>query len=531
MGTPDKDADRIIGIDLGMTSLITAYVPGPGQAPKVIPAEKNLPTLAAVVALKDGNRPVVGRAAHDMLTTNPAQTITGIKRLLGRKAKSQAVRDLDARVGFDITEGKNGEAVVKVGDKELRIPELAGILLDQSRRFAEKFLGEPIRQAVIAVPAYFNDVQKAAVKEAGELAGLKVRKLVHEPTAVALAYGYNKGGDARVVIVDMGGIRLDVSVMEIAGNVFDVVATGGDPYLGGSNIDAKIAEWILTNIKKKHGKDLSQEPRLLQKVRTAAEQAKRELARCKAVDLQIPLSVGSKETKAKVGNLRLHLSTVEELADDIVRRTLETIRRTLAERNLKVTDIDDVILVGGATRMPLLKTRVEALFGKEARQSIPPEEVVALGAALLADSLRKEKQVQVDVVESAVGIALADGRFMRIIDKDSKLPITRRVMIPTVRDNQKALELDLFEGDAEDILDVEYLGTVVYREIAEAKAGEAKVIVDMALDQDRVLRISSPEPGRDKEVFEFRCEGHKSRKESQKQRPVFGIAQGVPTGG
>jgi molecular chaperone DnaK len=387
---------------------------------------------------------------------------------------------------------------------------------------------------VIAVPAYFNDVQKAAVKEAGELAGLKVRKLVHEPTAVALAYGYNKGGDARVVIVDMGGIRLDVSVMEIAGNVFDVVATGGDPYLGGSeHRRARSPSGSCTNMQEKTRQGpLSDEPRLLQKVRTAAEQAKRELARCKAVDLQIPLSVGTRRPRPRSRNLRLHLATVEELARRrSCTRVLETIRRTLAERNLKVTDIDDVILVGGATRMPLLKTRVEALFGKEARQSIPPEEVVALGAALLADSLRKEKQVQVDVVESAVGIALADGRFMRIIDKDSKLPITRRVMIPTVRDNQKALELDLFEGDAEDILDVEYLGTVVYREIGEAKAGEAKVIVDMALDQDRVLRISSPEPGRDKEVFEFRCEGHKSRKEPNKQRPVFGIAQGVPTGG
>jgi molecular chaperone DnaK len=524
------DSDRIIGIDLGMTSVISAFVPGSGQAPKVIPAEKNMPTLASVVAFKDGNRPVVGRAAHDMLTTNPAQTVTGIKRLLGRKAKSQAVRDLDARVGYDITEGKNGEAVVKIADKEIRVPEIAGILLDQARRFSEKALGEQVRQAVIAVPAYFNDVQKAAVKEAGELAGLKVRKLVHEPTAVALAYGYNKGGDARIVIVDMGGIRLDVSVMEIAGNVFDVVATGGDPYLGGSNIDARIAEWILANIKKKHGKDLSQEPRLLQKVRTAAEQAKRELARCKAVDLQIPLAVGSKDSKAKVGSLRLHLSTVEELADDIIKRVLDTIKRTLAERSLKVSDIDDVILVGGATRMPLLKNRVEALFGKEARQTIPPEEVVALGAALLADSLRKEKQIAVDVVEEALGIALADGRYMRIIDKDSKLPITRRVMIPTVRDNQRVLELDLFEGDGDEILDVEYLGTVVYREISEAKAGEAKVIVDMALDQDRVLRISTPDPGRDKEVFEFKCEGHKSRKDKKKLRPIFGIAQGVPTG-
>lgn len=526
----DHKSDRIIGIDLGMTSVIAAYVPGSGQPPKVIPAEKGLPTLASVVAFKEGGRPVVGRAAHDMLTTAPGQTVTGIKRLLGRKAKSQAVRDLAARVGFKIIEGKNGEAAVQINERDIRVPEVAGILLDQVRRFSEKHLQEQVRQCVIAVPAYFNDGQKAAVKEAGELAGLKVRKLVHEPTAVALAYGYNKGGDARIVIVDVGGIRLDVSVMEIAGNVFDVVATGGDPYLGGANIDARVADWILQNIKKKHGRDLAQEARLLQKVRTAAEQAKRELSRCKAVDLQIPLTVGTKDKKAKLGLLRLHLSTVEELGDDIAKRVLDTIRRTLADRGLKVADIDDVILVGGATRMPLIRKRVEQLFGKEARCNLPPEEVVSLGAALLADSLRRDKPAGVDVVKSPIGIALADGRYMRIIDKDSKLPITRRVMIPTVRDNQRTLELDLFEGDAEDIIDTEYLGTIVYGEVEEAKAGEAKVVVDMSLDEDRLLRISSPEPGREGESFEFKTSGHKSRKK-KKAKPYFSLARQTEEGG
>lgn len=518
----------IIGIDLGMTSVVAAYVPGPGQPPRVIPAEKGLTALASVVAFKDGGRPVVGRSARDMLTTAPSQTVTGIKRLLGRKASSQAVRDLAARVGFTIIEGKDGEAAVRVGDRDIRVPEVCGILLDQVRRFAEKHLGEPVRQCVIAVPAYFNDVQKAAVRDAASLAGLKVKKLVHEPTAVALAYGYNKGGDSRIVIVDMGGIRLDVSVMEISGNVFDVVATGGDPYLGGANIDTRIADWILGNIKKKHGQDLEGEVRLLQKVRTAAEQAKRELSRCKAVDLQIPLSVGTRDEKAKLGLLRLHLSTVEELGGDIVKRVLDTVRRTLGERGLRPGDVDDVILVGGATRMPLLKSRIERYFSKEARHNLPPEEVVALGAALLADSLRRERPAPQDVVERAIGIALADGRYMRIIDKDSKLPITRRVMIPTVRDNQKILELDLFEGDGDDILDAEYLGSVVYQGIEDAKAGEAKVVVDMSLGPERVLKITSPEPGRDAESFEIPAHGHGARPKDAPPPPRFVVAKGRP---
>lgn len=520
--------ERIIGIDLGMTSVAAAKVVAPGQPPRIIPSERGTPALASVVAFREGDRPVVGRAARDMLTTHPGRTVTGIKRLLGRKASSQAVRDLAARVGYSIEANPDGDAVVRVDGRDLAVPEIAAVLLDQVRRFAEADLGSSITSCVIAVPAYFNEAQKAAVTEAARLAGLGVEKLVHEPTAVALAYGFNKGGDARVVIVDMGGIRLDVSVMEIAGNVFDVVATGGDPYLGGANIDARLSDWILQNIKKKHGKDLSREPRLLQKVRTAAEQAKRELSRCKAVDLQIPLAVGAKGHKVKVGVLRLHASILEELAESVIRRVVDTVERTLDERGLRASDIDDVLLVGGATRMPLLRRRVQAFFGREPRSTLPPEEVVALGAALLADSLGRERGGEVDVVDTAIGIALADGRFMRIIDRDSRLPVTRRVMIPTVRDRQRTLEVDLFESDDDDIIDAGFLGTVVYPGIAEAPAGEAKVVVDLSLDVDRVLRVSSPEPGREGEMFEWPVEGHADRKNGAAPTPTLRVAQTVP---
>ena len=529
MSDSDGDAeDRIIGIDLGMTSVIAAQVPVIGHAPKVIPSERGAAALASVVALRDGDRPLVGRAARDMVTTHPHHTITGIKRLLGRKANSQAVRDLANRVGFEVAAGPEGEARVRIGDRRVRIPEIASLLLEQVRRYAETELGSPIKNCVVAVPAYFSEVQKLAVREAAQLAGLNVKKLVHEPTAVALAYGFNKGSDARVVIVDMGGVRLDVSVMEIAGNVFDVVATGGDPYLGGANVDARIAEWILQSINRKHGQDLSREPRLLQKVRSASEQAKRELSRCKAVDLQIPLAVGNKDERVKVGLLRLHANTLEALAESIIRRVTDTIARTLSERGLQPSDIDDVLLVGGATRMPLLRRRVHALFDQEPRSSLPPEQVVALGAALLADSLRRVKKQTPDVLEVSVGIALADGRFMRIIDRESRLPITRRVMIPTVRDQQQCLELDLFESTEEDIIDATYLGTIVYQGIAPAVAGEAKVVVDLTLEVDRTLRISSPEAGREGEEFELAIIGHRSRKKSATPEPSFYVAQEMP---
>ncbi|MBK8012751.1 MAG: Hsp70 family protein [Deltaproteobacteria bacterium] len=522
--------ERVIGIDFGMTSVVAAYVPGSGQPPRIIPTENGLSTLAAVVTLRDdGGRPVVGRSAQELLTTEPAHTITGVKRLLGRKIKSQAVQDLAARAGYRIVEGPSGEAMIQLGDRQLSIPEIASLLLNHTRWFAEQHLKEPVRHCVIAVPAYFNDQQKTAVREAASMAGLKAKKLVHEPTAAALAYGYNRGTEARIVVVDMGGVRLDVSVLEISDNVFNVVATGGDPYLGGANIDSRIADWILTTIKRKYGRDLVQHPRLLQKVRIAAEQAKRELSRCKAVDLQIPLATGTKDAKTNLGLLRLYAPTVEEQSESVVVRVIETIRHTLAERSLRIADIDDVILVGGTTRMPFIRRRIEAFFEREARASLPPEEVIALGAALLGESLRPERSAPpTDVVKASIGIALADGRYMRIIDKDSKIPITRRVMIPTAHDNQRVLEVDVFEGEAEDILDTEYLGTIVYQGIADAKAGDARVIVDMAINHEHALSISSPEPGRDGESFEIATTSLAQRK-GHKIKADFRVAKGRPS--
>lgn len=522
-GPAIKPNEPIIGIDLGMTSVVAAYVPGPGQPPQVIPGEKSQTALPAVVGFKPGKGPVVGRSAQEMVTTAPQHTVSGIKRLLGRKLSSQAVRDLAQRVGFKIVEGEDQEAAIEIDKKRIPVPEVAAVLLRQIKQYAEAHIGEKVSSCVVAVPAYFNDVQKNAVKEAGKRAGLEVLKLVHEPTAVALAYGYNKGGDARIVILDMGGIRLDVSVMEITGNVFDVVATGGDAYLGGVVLDARVGEWILTHIKKKFGKDLTAEPALLTKVRTAAEQAKRELSRFKAVDLQIPLTVSKKGQKGEIGALRLTLETVERLAGDLVERVVALTRHVLSERGLSVADIDDVILVGGATRMPLLKTRVAQAFGKEPRANLPPEEVIALGAALLGDSLKREAGGQIEVLKEPIGIALSDGRFMRIIDRDSRLPITRRVMIPTVRDNQRTLEVDLFQGESEDILNTEYLGTIVYRGIPEAKAGEAKVVVDLVLGADRMLTVTSPEAGRDKEKFVM-----PTKDSREKIEPRFLVANGLP---
>jgi molecular chaperone DnaK len=501
--------EPIIGIDMGMTSVIAAWVPTTGEPPEVIPAERGQPALAASVTFREGGAPVVGRAAQDALTTDPQHTVTGVKRLLGRKIGSQAVKDLNARVGFAIVEGEDGDASIEIRGRRYTPAEIAGLLLAQARKFARTTTGRAVKRCVIAVPAYFSNVQKDAVREAGRIAGLEVVKLVHEPTAVALAYGYNKTGDARIVIIDMGGVRLDVSVMEITGNVFDVVATGGDAYLGGANLDARLTEWILASVQKKYGRDLRGEPTLLMKVRTAAEQAKRELSRFRAVDLQIPLAVGAKG--ADIAQIRLTREVVEQLGEDIAQRVVGLVDHVLSERGLVPEDVDDVILVGGATRTPLLRNRITQAFGKEPRSSLAPEEVIALGAALLADSLSRANAAAVDVVRVPIGIALSDGRYMKIIDKDSRLPITRRVMIPTTRDNQRSVEVDLFEGEGPDIMEVDYLGTVVFPDVPEAKAGDSKLVVDLVLDVQRVLAVTSPEDGRVGERFEFRTREHAQR--------------------
>lgn len=523
-----KKPSPILGVDLGMTSAVAALVSSGGETPQVVPLEKGLTAMAAIVSFPAGRSPIIGRAARDLVTTAPAETVTGVKRLLGRKLDSQAVRELSTRVGYQLGAGADGDAVILAGGRQLTPPEVAGQILARVAQLATEQLRVEISRCVLAVPAYFNNVQKAAIKEAARLAGLEVVKLVHEPTAVALAYGYNRSGDSRVLILDMGGIRLDVSLMEITGNVFDVVATGGDPYLGGANLDARIAEWILANIKKKFGQDLAQEPRLLMKVRTAAEQAKRELSRFKAVDLQIPLEHVAKGQRAQIGQLRLKAEVVEKLAEELVSRVITVIRHVLKDRGLGPKDIDDILLVGGGTRLPLLRRRVAELFGKEPRSDLPPEEVIALGAALLADSIARGVGADDMVVKEPVGIALADGRYMRIIDRDSKLPITRRVMIPTVRDDQQCLELDLFQGAGEDIMDNEYLGTVVYRGIQPAKAGEAKVVVDLALDSSGLLLVTSPETGREPDKYEFRTK-NVAGEPPPTPEPVFHVARGTAT--
>ena len=523
-GTPQGDSDEapIIGIDLGMTSIVAAHVQKGDGAPKIIPTERGQTALASVVSFANPAKPQVGRAARDQITISPERTVTGIKRLLGRTYDCQAVRDLVERVGYKIMSDAEGRAVVSINERVFSPSELAGFILARIKAYASNHIKKQITRAVVAVPAYFNSEQKNAVIKAGELAGIEIVRLVHEPTAVALAYGYDKSEQARVVIIDMGGVRLDISVMEITRNVFDVVATSGDPYLGGANLDTQLVDWILSQIKRQYNLDLTKQPALLVKVRTAAEQAKRELSRYQAVDLQIPLRAEKRTPNTPIAKLRLERKTVEKFAEPVTHRLMGLVRFVLRQRNLTPEEIDDVILVGGATRTPIIHKVIENYFGKAPKFSIAPEEVIALGSALLAESLGREEPIQDKMVESPIGIALSDGRFMKIIDKKAKLPITRRIMIPTTRDNQKAIEVDVFQGEQEELFEANYLGTVLFPGLPENKAGQSKLIVDMTLSEEYLLTINCPDIA--EQSFQFVTEGHKELPENTEAVPTFTVA-------
>ena len=519
---PNSDDAPIIGIDLGMTSILAAHVQKSDGVPKIIPTERGQTALASVVSFANPAKPQVGRAARDQITISPERTVTGIKRLLGRSYDCQAVRDLVERVGYKIMADGEGRAVVSINERVFSPSELAGFILARIKAYASNHLKKPITRAVVAVPAYFNAEQKNAVIKAGELAGINIVRLVHEPTAVALAYGYDKSEQARIVIIDMGGVRLDISVMEITRNVFDVVATSGDPYLGGANLDTQLVDWILSQIRRQYNLDLTKQPALLVKVRTAAEQAKRELSRYQAVDLQIPLRAEKRTPNTPIAKLRLERKTVEKFAETITHRLMGLVRFVLRQRNLSPEDIDDVILVGGATRTPVIHKVIESYFGKESKFSIAPEEVIALGSALLAESLGREEPIQDKMVESPIGIALSDGRFMKIIDKKAKLPITRRIMIPTTRDNQKSIEVDFFQGEQEELFDANYLGTILFPGLPEKKAGQAKLIVDMTLSEEYLLTINCPDVG--EKSFQFITAGHQNLASDSESAPTFSVA-------
>ncbi|MFL5419758.1 MAG: Hsp70 family protein, partial [Myxococcales bacterium] len=408
----------------------------------------------------------------------------------GRKFHSKVVQDLRSYYSYEIVEGPQGEAAVQLGGKVYSLPEISGLVLGHLKRVAEAFLQKEIAEAVISVPAYYNDNQRNAVKEAGRLAGFDVKRIVNEPTAAALAYAFNRGLDQKILVYDLGGGTFDVSVLQLSGNVFEVLATGGDTFLGGVDFDNRIIDFVLEDFWRQHKIDLAQSPIAMQRVKNGAEAAKIDLSLIPNVAIDLPYI---EEKKSRPLDLRMQLSRqqLDELTMDLVDRTFQICDQVLAQKNIRPDEIDEIILVGGQSRMPLVQQKIQEHFGKPPRKGVHPDECVALGAALLGDSLDQIDSVTlVDVLSMPIGIATPASHFRKILDKNQTIPCTKSFRLPPPREPGQLIEIDIYQGDSDLIVDNEFLGSI---RLAAAATGRR---IDFKLSEECLLRVSFDDPAK-----------------------------------
>ena len=475
------DKPILLGIDLGTTNTCVAYVRN--KVARVVPSDKGSLILPSVVAMSEKGDLLVGNVAKDQMVVNPRNTIYGAKRLIGRQYNSKVVQDIKHYFSYEIVEGPNGEAAVVLAGKVYSLPQISAFVLQHCKRVAEATLGQEITEAIISVPAYYNDNQRNAVKEAGLLAGFNVKRIVNEPTAAALAYGLNRGFDHKVLVYDLGGGTFDVSVLQLHGNVMEVLATGGDTFLGGVDFDNRIIDYVLEEFRTQTKIDLTQSPIAMQRIKNGAEAAKIDLSLLSNVVIELPYV---SERKGKPVDLRIPLSRerINALVMDLVDKSFQIVERVLGEKNLNRGDIQEVLLVGGQTRMPLVQGKAHQFFGKPPRKGVHPDESVALGAALLAESMQEIDSVTlVDALSMPIGFAMPGGRFRKVIEKNIQIPSKSSFRLPPARDG-RGLELDIFQGDSDRIIDNEYLGTLKFP--AEV-AGQR---VNFILDEECLLHVT-----------------------------------------
>jgi molecular chaperone DnaK len=486
MAGPPTREKPIVGIDLGTTNTCVAHVRN--RIPRVVPTDRGNLILPSVVALSEKGDFLVGAIAKDQMVTNPRNTIYGAKRLIGRKWNSKVVQDLRSYYSYDIVEGPQGEAAVTLGGKVYTLPQISALVLAHIQKVAEAFLGREIREAIISVPAYYNDNQRQAVKEAGRLAGLEVKRIVNEPTAAALAYGFNRGLDQRILVYDLGGGTFDVSVLQLSNNVFEVLASGGDTFLGGADFDIRIIDHVLEEFWREYKVDLAGSPIAMQRVKNGAEAAKIDLSLIPNVIIELPFI---EEKKGKPLDVRVPLSRqkLNEITQDLVDRTFEICDRVLGEKGIRPDQIDEVILVGGQSRMPLVQEKIREHFGKAPRKGVHPDECVALGAALLGDSLDQIDSVTlVDVLSMPIGIATATNHFRKVLDKNTTIPSARSFRLPPPREPGQPIEIDIYQGDSDLIVDNEFLGSL---RLPAAATGRR---IDFKLDEECLLKVTIDDP-------------------------------------
>lgn len=490
---------KIIGIDLGTTNSAMAVMEG--GKPEIIANSEGARTTPSVVAINKSGDRLVGQTARRQSVTNPDKTVYEMKRLIGRKWDDKEVqRDLKI-LGYGIVKGKDGSVKIKMGDKDYSPEEVSAMVLSKLKADAESFLGQPVSEAVITVPAYFDDSQRHATKDAGKIAGLEVKRIINEPTAAALAYGLEKKGkDEKIAVYDLGGGTFDISILELGDGVTEVKSTNGDTHLGGADFDRAIVNYLVSEFKKEHGVDLTDDKAAMQRLRDEAEKAKIELSTNQEVDINLPFLTATADGPIHF-EIKITRAKLESLVGDLVDRTAEPCLKALKDAGLKASEIDSVVLVGGMTRMPAVQAKVKEIFGKEPMKGVNPDEVVAVGAAIQGGVLAGDVKdvLLLDVTPLSLGIETMGGVSTKLIERNTTVPTSKSQVFSTAADNQPQVEIHVLQGEREMSADNKSLGKFILDGIAPAPRGIPQIEVTFNIDANGILNVTAKDKGTGKE--------------------------------